>query len=343
MEGLNVLLENAKFVYNEYFPPTTLFERALFYSWSCASNDCKYCYMSTKPRLTKEHHAVRSQESILAETILCTVYGWKVGFVSGGIRALSIDQLKKLLKNITTITGERVWINAGVMSKSELEALIPYIIGVTGSVESVNEKVHEFICPTKPIAPIRRMFQNARDLGLKTGMTLILGVGETKNDFDKLKQFIEEEHIEKIHIYGLNPVKRTYFENTQSPSAEYHAWWISKTRINFPHIDIQCGIWQNKVNHVSVLLQAGANSISKFPVLKKFGSEEAKEIEKQATLAGRTFLGTLTQQKTFEVDEIIDKMPDDQKDKIRKHIKLYTNKIERNLKTLKIKVQHGIK
>ncbi|MBI4918750.1 radical SAM protein, partial [archaeon] len=49
MDELNQVIEQANKVFLENFPATTHFERALFYSWSCQINDCKYCYMSTKP------------------------------------------------------------------------------------------------------------------------------------------------------------------------------------------------------------------------------------------------------------------------------------------------------
>ena len=54
------------------------------------------------------------------------------------------------------------------------------------------------------------------------------------------------------------------------------------------------GIWTDRVERVEMLLKAGANSISKFPIMRKFGSKEAKEIEKQAKKAGREFEGTIT-------------------------------------------------
>ena len=43
------LLEKAQENYNNIFPKTTFFERAIFFSWGCTIGDCTFCYMSTQP------------------------------------------------------------------------------------------------------------------------------------------------------------------------------------------------------------------------------------------------------------------------------------------------------
>jgi biotin synthase-like enzyme len=161
-------------------------------------------------------------------------------------------------------------------------------------------------------------------------MTLIVGLGETIDDFELLKKFITKHGVVKIHIYGLNPQKGTMFENTEPPSVEYQAGWVRKTREAFPDIDIQAGIWLGRAGYVAELLRAGANSISKFPALKAFGSKQAKEIEKQAKLAGRKFVGTLTKLPKIDWDKEIDKLvlDDDLKDKTRKKLNDYLRRME---------------
>ncbi|MBI4918431.1 hypothetical protein HY837_00750, partial [archaeon] len=285
----------------------------------------------------KEYNALRSFASLLAEVILCRHFGWKIGFVSGGVGALPLPKLEELLKYTTQIYGDKVWINIGAVGKTFLERLKPYIHGVIGTVECVNEKVHDFVCPSKPLIAVSRMFEQAKEAGVRTGMTLITGLGETKEDFPKLKEWIEKYNLEKIHMYGLNPVKGTYFENHQPPSKEYHAWWIAQTRIHFPKCDIQCGIWTTKADHVSLLLKAGSNSISKFPALKKFGQKEAFEVENQAKLAGRTFKGTLTNYTPLEKIDL-SFLPEDLKTQVEEKLKMYLKSIERNLNRQKISV-----
>ncbi len=312
---------------------TTCFERAIFYSWSCQLDECcKYCYMSTLPREKRTKEKVRSFASLLAETIITKKLGWDYGFLSGGVGVFSDEKIFELLKKTNEIMEEPVWINIGVLSKKHMELFKPYIKGVVGTIEVLNPVLHKKICPSKPIVPVEKMFENAKELGILRGMTLIVGLGETIDDFELLKRFIEKHGVTKIHIYGLNPQKGTIFENAQPPTVEYQAEWIRKTRESFPSINIQAGIWLDRVDYVAELLRAGANSISKFPALKAFGSKKAKEIENQAKLAGRKFIGTLTKMPKVDWDKEVDKLSFDSelKNNIKKKLKEYSCSMDKS-------------
>jgi len=230
----------------------------------------------------------------LAEVTLCKALGWEIGFVSGGHDAYTTVEFGEILRQLSEAAGEKLWINVGALKKEELQRYLPHSRGVVASIETVNPRVHDFICPSKPIEPFEEMFEHAEKLGLKKAMTIILGVGETIDDFKLLKMFLEKNKVEKIHFYSLTPHKGTHFEHVKRPSAEYQATWIAKTRIEFPRMEIQAGIWLDCVDRVSLLLRAGANSISKFPAIRYFNSSRAREIERHAGIAGRRFVGTLT-------------------------------------------------
>ncbi len=298
----------------------TWFERAIFFSWYCGIRDCAYCYMSTQP---EKKDAVRSKESLLAELIVCKKLGWEIGFISGGIGAFSRAKFKDLLESMHKTAKEKFWINVGALKKDELEEYLPYIKGVVGSIECVNEEVHKKVCPSKPMEPYFEMFEHAKELGLQNAMTIIVGLGETIEDFEKLKQIITNYQIKKIHFYGLNPQKGTSFENTPPPPVEYQAEWIKKTRESFPDMDIQCGIWEDRTDYIKILLEAGATSISKYPALKRFGSKSAFDIENQAKLAGREFEGTLTKLPDIEWDNEVDNLDFD--DELKEKIKIKLN------------------
>ena len=94
-------------------------------------------------------------------------------------------------------------------------------------------------------------------------------------------------------------------------------------------MDIQMGIWIDRVNRIHKLLKAGANSISKFPALKKFNSEAAIEIEKQCKKAGFKFKGSLTEMPKVDWDKEVDKLDlkNDLKDKIKLKLKPYLTKM----------------
>jgi len=321
MKELKNLIIKAQEIYKKNFPLTTNFERAIFFSWYCATRDCTFCYMSTQKNEGKI--ARRTQESILAELIICKKLKWDIGFLSGGHKAYTTIGFLDLLKSINKVINQKIWINIGPLNEKELKLYKPYIKGVVASIETINPKLHDKVCPSKPIKPFESMLTTAKRLKLKRAITIILGLGESLHDFNLLKCFIEKYNIEKIHIYALNPQKGTMFENTKSPTAEYQAYWIAKTRIAFPKIDIQCGIWTDKIERVSLLLQAGANSISKFPAIRYFNSKQAKEIEKQSRKAKRKFIGSLTKLPSIDIDDEMNKLKVSKKNKLKVKQKLF--------------------
>jgi biotin synthase-like enzyme len=290
--------------------------------------------MSTLPKEERKKPRVRSFASILAETLITKKCGWDYGFLSGGIGAMPYEKLLELAKHTAEIMDEKIWISLGVIDKKTIEMFKPYVKGIVGTIEVLNPELHKKICPCKPIEPVERMFKESHELGLKNAMTLILGLGEDMSDFELLKKFIAKNHIDKIHLYSLNPQKGTAFEKCSPPSAEYQAEWIKKTREAFPEIDIQCGIWENRTDRIKALLEAGANSISKYPALKEFGSKSAFEIEEQAKLAGRKFNGTLTKMPKIDWDEKVEKLKLNEKlkNEIKIKVKEYIKMMSKNLK-----------
>ncbi len=326
------LIKRAQKVYQENFRLETSFERAIFFSWGCTIGDCQFCYMSTQPRDKPPRESKRSIESILAEAILVKNLGWSTGFFSGGTGIFNPDELKVLIKNVSEILEEKIWLNIGPISKKILKIYTPYLKGVVASIETINPELHKKVCPSKPMEPYEKMFDAAKELGLKVGMTIILGLGETRTDFPLLKDYIKRHEISKIHMYSLVPHKNTIYENSPIPSKEEQAWWISNLRINFPKLDIQCGIWEDRVDRISYLLQAGANSISKFKALKLFNTPIAKEIEDQAKLANRKFRGTLTNIPNINWNKEVEKLSIDNNlkkkinDKLRQYLEVMKDK-----------------
>ena len=273
----------------------------------------------------------RTTESLLAETLIIKKLGWDFGFLSGGKGAYTTEGFLELVKLIHKVLEEKIWINVGSLKEEELKQLQPYIEGVVGSIECVNKKVHDFVCPSKPIEPYLEMFDNATKLGLKKAITIILGLGETIDDFKLLKEFIEKHKINKIHFYSLNPQKGTIFEKTPPPRLEYYSEWIALTRINFPKINIEAGIWTDRTNWVSTLLKAGANSISKFPIIKQFNSKYTKDIQTQCKKANRTLKSNISDIKDIDWNTEINslKVNKELKEKIRIKLNLYLKSLKK--------------
>jgi len=308
---------------------TTHFERAIFLSWYCAKGDCKFCYMSTqKPLIKNPKKARRSFESILAEVFLCKKLGWKIEFLSGGYESFSQEELLSLIKNIYEIYKEKLWLNIGVMNKGELKLFRPYIKGVCGAVECINPKIHNKICPSKPIKEIENMFKICDELKLKKAITIILGIGETEKDIELLKKFIKKHKINKITFYRLKPQKNTIFEDKKPITKGYYIKWVKEIREEFPEIKITIGSWLTHLDEIHSLLNADADAITKFPSIKLFNSKYAKQIEDEAKKANRKFEGTLTKKKKINLDET-DKLKIDYrlKDKVKIKLEKYLKKM----------------
>lgn len=322
------LLAQANEVYLENFPPTTCFERAIFFSWYCETGDCAFCYMSSQKGKAQKL-AVRTPESLIVEALLCKKLGWKIGFISGGHKAYTKENFTGILEKISLTADQKLWLNIGALTEDEIKSFLPYTEGLIAAIETVNPKIHKIMCPSKPIEPFLKMFKLADKYGLKKGMTIILGLGETIADFERLNKFIQKHNITKISFYSLNPQKGTLLENYPSPTVEYQAEWVAKTRIFFPKIDIQAGIWANKVDKLELLLTAGANSITKFPAISRFNAIEAQLLIKQCIKAKRTFQGTLTKLPNIDVKAEVDALPFSQDLKAKTAVRL-----ESYLKTL---------
>ena len=269
------------------------FERSIFFSWYCSIRDCAFCYMSTQPK-DKTRMARRTFESLYVETFLSRVLGWQFGFLSGGTGVYTPAEIKGLIKNVSGILGKRIWLNIGVISETLLKDISPFIEGVTGSVETVDRELHPKVCPSKPLEPIEKMYGHAAALGLQNAMTFIIGLGEKPSVIRELEEFISKHHIVKIHLYGLNPQAGTAYESTTPPSKYLQAWYIANIRLAFPDLDIEAGVWEDRISYIPLLLHAGATSLSKFPATRLFGKKQSFDFEDAVRSAGREFLGTLT-------------------------------------------------
>jgi biotin synthase-like enzyme len=274
----------------------------------------------------------RSVESILAEFLIAKKFGWEIGFLTGGIGVIPPDEMEELLKKITEVYEKKVWISIGALPKPLLLRFKDLIHGVVGSTETINPELHKIICPSKPLKPYEVMFKNAKELGMKTAMTFIVGMGETKGDMKYLKDFIRIYDINKIHIYGLKPRKGTILGNNHLPSKEEQAWWIAELRVSFPKLEIQCGVWEDRLDRTSYLLKSGANSVSNFRATKLFGTQLAYDLENQVKLSGRKFNSNLTKLPDIDWNNEVNKLSLEQemKNKIKEKLNMYLEKINSN-------------
>jgi len=276
-------------------------QRAIFLSWWCAKADCKFCYMSTqKERITEPEKAKRKLSRIFAEAEICRALNFDIEFLSGGYGSFSIEEIKSIAERIRRITSKPVWLNVGVLNKKELGIFGEEVEGIVGSVETMNPELRKALCPSKPLKPIEKMLEEAKSLGFKTGMTIILGLGEKVSDLPELFDFIRKNKIDRITYYSLNPHKGTPLENYPSPASLYQAGVIALTRAEFPEIEIIGGTWIDQLPNIGIMLLAGANGITKYPFLAMFGNRYGKKLEEEVKFAGRKLKGSFTNKKLLE-------------------------------------------
>jgi biotin synthase-like enzyme len=298
----NDLINKANKIYHENFDDTTYFGRCIFLSWYCEKASCKFCFRSTtKHKITFAKNAKRSVASILTDAYLGKKLGFKIEFLTGGYGIFEFDEIVDIAKKVSEIYNEKIWVNLGVLSKEEMLKLKPYVEGICASIETIEENLHNEICPEKPIKPYEDMLKIAEELGFKKSITIVIGLEEKKEDIKILFDFIKKHKLYQITFYALKPVNGTPY--TKSPTIEYYSWWISNTRINFPKLKIIAGLTPKTPQYTKTILDAGANAITKFPVLKKFNTSDTKLIEQQIKNANRKLIGSLTKLPKFDIDK----------------------------------------
>lgn len=326
------LLDQANQTYLENFPKESYYGRCIFLSWYCKKGTCKFCFRSTiQHKIKYAQDAKRSIPSILVEAILAKQLGWNIEFLTGGYEIYPFDELIEIIKTLVNIYGKKIWLNLGLFTTEELEKLKPYVEGICCSIETVEPKLHDELCPDKPIEPYTKMIEQVDKMGFKKSITIVIGLGEKEEDIVLLHEFIRKYKLNRITFYALKPVKGTPF--TQGPETEYYLNWIAKTRIAFPKLEIIAGTTARRYKEAGLLLKAGANAITKFPATKLFGTEQAKIIEQEAKKEGRPLRGTLTKLPEINWNKEIDKLEIDHelKTQLKAKLKLYLDRMEKNI------------
>lgn len=324
-------LEEAQKVYKENFNSEAWYGRCIFLSWYCDLGTCKFCFRSTqKHKIKFAANAKRTLSSVIVEALLCRELGWRIEFLTGGYKIYPIKDLVEMAKIVSKIFGEKIWLNLGVIKKEDLELFEPYVTGIVSSIETINPELHKEICPDKDILPYEEMFEYAKEL--KKSMTIVIGLGEKKEDFELLCKFIEKHKLDRITFYALKPVKGTKFENSTGPKTEDYLWWIANTRIRFPKLEIIAGTTPKRYEEVGELMKAGANAFTKFPATKMFGTKQAFKIEEDIEKSGRKLLGTITKMPKIDWDAKIEELElEDWLEKdVKEKIKIYLKRMEEN-------------
>lgn len=285
------LLDQASKVYFENFDGNIWYGRCIFISWYCSLGDCTFCYRST-PKHQKMHPKTskRSMDSILIEALLSRIFNWRIEFLTGGYGIMPFDELLEIIRNVSVVYGDKIWLNLGVLSPTQIEQIRPYVEGICSSMETLHPQIHKEVCPSKPIEPYDKMFSELQ--GFKKSIAVIVGLGDTYEDMNYLFDFVEKHNLDRVTIYALKPVKGGAFD--KGPEPEVYFSWIAKLRIRFPKLEIIAGTNLRRSEEVGYLMQAGANAITKFPATKQFGTKKAHLIDNLLRVGGRNFISNIT-------------------------------------------------
>lgn len=325
-EEQELLVERANKVFLDNHGSDVWFGRCVFLSWYCSRGSCDFCFRSTqKHRISFAEKAKRTKESVYSEAIITKASNWKLEFLTGGYDVYSFEEILQVAKICYEVFGEKIWVNLGVLKKQDLEALKPYVEGVVASLETVNKNIHRKVCPDKEMAPYLEMLGVARTLGFKTGITIVIGLGETINDYVDAKKIIQDYGVDRVTLYALRPVKGTPYTN--GPEPEDVVEWIARTRMDFPKIEIMAGTAVSRLPEVTYFLKAGANGFTKLPATRIFGSELAKSLTTLSKEAGRTLKSNFSTLNTDDWKHIVESLSlnDDEKNSLLKKLVDYEN------------------
>jgi biotin synthase-like enzyme len=329
-----LMLERASKTYWENFDGKTWYGRCIFLSWYCSLGDCKFCFRSTqRHKIQHPENSKRTIASVLLEALFCKKFNWRIEFLTGGYGIMPFEELLEYIRLVSAVYGEKIWLNLGIMQPEHLEKVRPYVKGICASLETATPRVHEHVCPSKPIAPYEKMFKEMK--GFKKSVAVIVGLGDKFEEAIFLEKFIETHKLDRITVYALKPVAGTEF--TEGPSVEEYVKWLATLRIRFPKLEIIAGTNLRRCEEVGYLIKAGANAITKFPATKQFGTLRAKMVEKLVKKEGRNFISNLSD--ISQVDEIdwgkeIDKLEIDEavkkemKEKVEWYLEKFRNPVE---------------
>ncbi len=194
--------------------------------------------------------------------------------------------------------------NAGVLSKSELEALRPWNASMGLMLENVSPRLRErgmphFHAPDKDPAVRLRMHEEAGELAIPFTTGLLLGIGENADErVDTLYAMrdLDERygHIQEVIVQPFHPKPSTRMRAASSmPDAEIAAWVALARLVLGPQMNVQAP--PNLAPEVlELLLRSGLNDWGGVsPVTVDYINPEAPwpalaELRQRTEAAGQT-------------------------------------------------------
>lgn len=313
------------------------FGRCIFLSWYCERGTCTFCFRSTtKHHIKHPSDAKRSLGSVLAEALIIKSCGWRIEFLTGGYGIYPFSEIVRFCKLVSEILEEKIWINLGTLESSQMDELKPYVEGIVASTETCEPKLHDTVCPDKPLSPYYEMLSLAKKKGFKTSMTLVIGLGEKREDYQFVYDVLSKYKLDRITVYALRPVSGTHFKI--GPTTEDMCFWISSIRKDFPSIEIIAGTAIYRIEEIPKLLKAGANAITKLPATNIFNTSKGKDVESLIKKAKRKFVSRFVWKdiSKYDFDSKIEKLDLtlDEKKEVKKCISLYLKKFEKNYENM---------
>jgi len=210
----------------------------------------------------------------------------KGGFLKTGLRAEGIgvdrivvpsgwmgynlpDYFLEYLEELIKKTKLPVWGAFGAISKESMQNLKE--VGLNGydcGIETTNQKIFNYMRPGDNFDKRMETLKNAKELGLSTGTSLVIGVGETIKDIAKGIELMKELEVDFAALWPFCPCPYTEMESWNSPNSLLVAKILAVMVLNLKHTDI---IADTRPKNLKWGIRAGANA---------FGASNKTTVEK---------------------------------------------------------------
>ena len=99
----------------------------------------------------------------LIASVWLIVNTWLLGIVDT-YSAKALNQSMKEQRDQYFTSRSIFWLaeinyNLGILDEKEMDILSPYVKGICASIETVEERLHDKLCPDKPIKPYSEMLK----------------------------------------------------------------------------------------------------------------------------------------------------------------------------------------
>lgn len=176
------------------------------------------------------------------------------GWMGYDLPDIFLEYLEELIKKVNV----PVWGAFGTISKESLQALKE--VGLNGydcGIETTNQKVFNYMRPGDDFDKRIETLRNAKELGLSTGTSLVVGIGETIEDIVKGIELMKELEVDFAALWPFSPCPYTEMESWDIPNPFLVSKILALMVLNLKHANITA---DTRPQNLKWGIRAGANA-----------------------------------------------------------------------------------